>query len=111
MIKRFYLDTSVMGGQFDREFSLDTSPFFDAISKGQFIIIISDLLEAELIRAPQQVRNLLSKIPIRQIERINLTQEAADIADKYIQANVVGRLVGQIVSILPWRHLLKLTCL
>ncbi len=91
MIKRVYLDTSVMGGQFDREFSLDTSPFFDAISKGQFIIIISDLLEAELIRAPQQVRNLLSKIPIRQIERINLTQEAADIADKYIQANVVGK--------------------
>lgn len=91
MIKRVYLDTSIMGGLFDQEFALDTAPFFDAVSNGQFIIIISDLLEAELLRAPQQVRQLLSKIPIQQIERINLTQEAADLADKYILANVVGK--------------------
>ncbi len=64
MIKRVYLDTSVMGGQFDQEFALDTAPFFDAVSNGQFIIIISDLLKAELLRAPQQVRQLLSEIPI-----------------------------------------------
>ena len=54
MIKRVYIDTSVVGGQFDKEFSLDTIPFFNLVSKGQFIIIISDLLEAEPLRAPAQ---------------------------------------------------------
>ena len=91
MIKRIYIDTSVVGGQFDKEFSKDTHPFFDAVSNGQLIIIVSDLLEAELLRAPQLVRDFLLTIPIQQIERIQLTQDAANLADHYIHANVVGQ--------------------
>ncbi len=52
MTKRVYIDTSVVGGQFDEEFSADTIPFFEAVSDGEIIIIVSDLLEAELLRAP-----------------------------------------------------------
>jgi len=52
MIKRVYIDTSVVGGQFDKEFSADTIPLFNAVENGQVIIIVSDLLEAELLRAP-----------------------------------------------------------
>jgi len=33
MKKRIYIDTSVVGGQFDKEFSTDTIPFFEAVSK------------------------------------------------------------------------------
>ncbi len=91
MIKRIYIDTSVVGGQFDKEFSDDTNPFFDAVLNGQFIIIVSDLLEAELLRAPQQVRDFLSTITAQQIESIRLTQEASILADQYIQAKVVGQ--------------------
>ena len=57
MTKRVYIDTSVVGGQFDKEFSADTIPFFEAVAKGLFTIIISDLLEAELLRAPDHVRD------------------------------------------------------
>ncbi len=91
MIKRIYIDTSVVGGQFDEEFSTDTIPFFRAVSNGQFIVIVSDLLEVELLRAPQQVRDFLDTIPTQQIEAIRLTQEAAGLADQYIQAKVVGQ--------------------
>jgi len=91
MIKRVYIDTSVVGGQFDKEFSENTMPFFDAVSKGQFIIIISDLLEAELLRAPQQVKDFLTTIPAQQIEYLSLTQAAAELADQYIHAKVVGQ--------------------
>lgn len=91
MIKRVYIDTSVVGGQFDTEFSADTVPFFEAVSKGQFIIVVSDLLEAELLRAPQQVQDFLTTIPTEQIERIRLNQAAADLADQYILAKVVGQ--------------------
>ena len=91
MIKRVYIDTSVVGGQFDKEFSLDTTPFFNLVSKGHFIIIISDLLEAELLRAPAHVREFITTIPTQQIERIQLNQDAADLANQYIIAKVVGQ--------------------
>lgn len=91
MVKRIYIDTSVVGGQFDKEFSADTIPFFNAGFTGQSIIIVSDLLKAELLRAPQQVRAFLTSIPEKQIENIRLTQEAANLADQYISAKVVGQ--------------------
>lgn len=90
MVKRVYIDTSVIGGLFDKEFSSDTIPFFDAVVEGKFFIIVSDLLEAELLRAPQQVRNFLLTLPKKQIENFNLTLEAAQLADQYIVERVVG---------------------
>lgn len=91
MIKRVYIDTSVVGGQFDKEFSADTIPFFNAVTNGQLIVIVSDLLEAELLRAPQHVKDFLATLPLKQIENIRLTQEAAQLADQYILAKVVGQ--------------------
>ena len=37
------------------------------------------------------MRDFLSTIPAVQLERIRLTQEAANLADQYIQAKVVGQ--------------------
>lgn len=91
MIKRVYIDTSVVGGKFDEEFSEDTIPFFESINKGEIYIIVSDLLEAELLRAPERVRKLLEDIPETFIERIELSEEATNLADKYIEAKVVGK--------------------
>jgi predicted nucleic acid-binding protein len=91
MIKRIYIDTSVVGGQFDKEFSADTIPFFDAVTNGQLIIIVSDLLKAELLRAPQYIRDFLAALPAQQIENIRLTPDAAKLADQYILAKVVGQ--------------------
>jgi hypothetical protein len=91
MKKRVYIDTSVVGGYFDEEFSADTIPFFDTIKYGGIIVIISDLLEAELLRAPKFVRELLKSLPISNVERISLSPEATLLADKYIEAKVVGK--------------------
>jgi hypothetical protein len=49
------------------------------------------LLEAELLRAPEQVREFLATLPATQIENIRLTAEAAELADQYIAAKVVGQ--------------------
>jgi hypothetical protein len=43
------------------------------------------------LRAPQQVRDFLTTIPGRQVEEIQLKEEAADLANQYIQAMVVGQ--------------------
>lgn len=44
-----------------------------------------------MLRAPQQVREFLVTIPAQQIENIRLTQEALNLADRYILAKVVGQ--------------------
>jgi hypothetical protein len=91
VIKRVYIDTSVVGGNFDKEFSEDTLPFFKRVMNGEITIIVSDLLEAELLRAPEFVKELLDNLPETSKETIKLSEEAIMLADKYIEAKVVGR--------------------
>lgn len=42
MKQRIYVDTSVVGGYFDDEFSDDTILFFDRVKNGEIVIILSD---------------------------------------------------------------------
>ena len=58
MKQRIYIDTSVVGGYFDEEFSDPTIRLFMRFEKGEVIFVISDLLDLELISAPEQVREL-----------------------------------------------------
>jgi predicted nucleic acid-binding protein len=48
-------------------------------------------LEAELLGAPDFVKKLLNDIDEKNIERINLDEKATVLADKYIEAKVVGK--------------------
>jgi predicted nucleic acid-binding protein len=91
MKQRVYIDTSVIGGYFDVEFLTDTIPFFERVKNEELIVVVSDLLEAELLRAPHFVKELLPSLPETQIERIRLSPEAIELADKYIEAKVVGK--------------------
>lgn len=50
MIKSLYIDTSVYGGYFDKEFEKETIPFFDNVFKQGIKILISDILELEIYR-------------------------------------------------------------
>ena len=91
MKQRIYIDTSVVGGYFDDEFSADTIPFFERVKNGEIIMIVSDILEAELLRAPDFVKKLLATMPELQTEKVRLSPEAIKLADKYIEAKVVGK--------------------
>lgn len=100
MKPRIYIDTSVVGGYFDDEFSADTIPFFDRVISGEIKIIVPDILEAELLRAPDFVNELLENMPESQIEKVKLSPEAAELADKYIAANLLEKPVEQIANTL-----------
>lgn len=91
MILRVYIDTSVVGGLFDEEFARETIPFFEQVTNGELNLIISDLLEAELMGAPKFVKDYFEGIPKTQIEYVKLSAEATVLADSYISANVVGK--------------------
>ena len=91
MKQRIYIDTSVVGGFFDEEFKDATQRLFKRLEKDEVKFVISDLLELELIQAPKRVSDLLLNYPTDRFERIELTQEIVDLADKYITEKVVGK--------------------
>lgn len=91
MIKRVYIDTSVFGGYFDKEFEKETKPFFDKIIEKRVKIIVSEILELEIYRAPDLVWDFFESIPSDCIERVELTDEARDLSEKYIAEKVVGK--------------------
>jgi hypothetical protein len=91
MIKRVCIDKSLFGGNFDEEFSTNTIPFFDRVRNEEITIIFSDILEAKLLGAPDFVRQLLDSFSNEFIERVRLSKDASELADKYIEAKVVGK--------------------
>jgi len=85
ILRRIYIDTSVVGGYFDKEFSESTVHFFERTLHGEHIILVSDLLEEELKKAPLFVKELLKTLPATTIEQVQLTTEAKILANKYVE--------------------------
>jgi predicted nucleic acid-binding protein len=90
MRQRIYIDTSVVGGYYDEEFKEATIQLFERLDKNEVIFVVSDLLDLELINAPQQVREHLFKYSADKFQRVELTKEAIILADTYIEEKVVG---------------------
>ena len=87
-IMSLFLDTSVIGGYFDKEFEQDTQRLFENINEGKYIAFISDLIDDELLNAPQKVKDVLKKFYYKTIK---VTPECKSLADEYIKENVVGK--------------------
>jgi len=91
MKQKYYFDTSVFGGYFDTEFKIITKLLFETVLKENITILYSELTENELEKAPQRVKEFIIGLPKKLIEFIEITNEAVDLADKYISENVVGK--------------------
>ena len=89
--QRIYLDTSVFGGYFDSEFEEFTKPLFDRIYKGEFIVLLSAVLQRELEPAPEKIINLVKKMDNRYIKFVEENNEALNLATEYITEEVVGQ--------------------
>ena len=82
-----YLDTSIFGGYYDDIFMRETRLLFEKIKAGKYNVFISDLVEGELKKAPENVRNLLNSL---KYELIEVSSECENLADEYIKEKVVG---------------------
>jgi hypothetical protein len=91
MKPRIYIDTSIVGGYFDAEFEVATKALFERFENGEVIFVVSDMLELELIGAPERVRQLLLNFSKDNFVHVSLTAEANDLALKYIEEKVVGK--------------------
>ena len=90
-MERIYIDTSIFGGYFEAEFEQWTKPFIEKFIMGEYKLLYSQLTELELQRAPRKVRNLITSIPVEHLEFLSITAAAENLANQYIQENVVGQ--------------------
>ena len=91
MVKRIYIDTSVVGGFFDNTFAVETKALFERLNNKEVVFVLSDVLKKELLKAPPMVKNLLKQYEEDCFEHVELTPEAEFLANCYIEEGVVGQ--------------------
>jgi hypothetical protein len=87
---RVYADTSVIGGCLDPEFREASARLVQLFKSGRAILVLSDLTQLELEEAPKTVRAVLDLVPEAFREYIELTEEASDLARRYVQEGVLA---------------------
>ncbi|MBX9783717.1 MAG: hypothetical protein K2X48_10535 [Chitinophagaceae bacterium] len=90
MRPRLYFDTSVFGGVYDEDFEEISTLLFGKVKLGQIICVYSDLSETELQNAPKRVRDFFADLPKEHMQLIEVTEEAYELAQKYLDEKVVG---------------------
>jgi hypothetical protein len=65
--------------------------FFNRVFAGEFKLLISDVLIAELDSAPKHVMNFFNSLPDQQIENLSLNEDAINLAESYLNEKVVGQ--------------------
>ena len=119
---RVYIDTSVIAGCLDDEFSLESNQLMEAIKQEKFILLMSDIIVSELINASQSVKDILLSIPQRVIEVVKITPEVLQLRDAYINEGVVtsksindathvaAATIARAAAIISWnfKHIVRL---
>jgi predicted nucleic acid-binding protein len=89
--QRIYIDTSVIGGCFDKEFAEWSNKLFEEFIEGKKIAVISDIVIDEILDAPDEVKEKVSQIPVQFIEQIKKDDEADFLASKYIEMKAISK--------------------
>lgn len=87
---RLYIDTSVIGGCLDEEFSDDSKRLVEAAKSGKAIFVVSDVVFEELLLAPKDVQDVLNTIPAEAVETLTETAAVAELRDAYLAAKILG---------------------
>lgn len=89
--QRIYIDTSVVGGCFDEEFSKWSNKLFEDFVVGNRIAVVSDILIGELSKAPDKIKNKVKEIPAGNLEIINKNDDVISLAESYINNNAINQ--------------------
>ncbi len=104
MKPRLYFDTSVFGEVYDEELEEISTLLFEKVKLGQIICVYSDLSETELENAPKRVKDFFIDLPKEYILKVEVTEEAFELAQKYLDEKWLDRQVPMIVGILQQRQ-------
>ncbi len=86
---KFYIDTSVIGGCFDEEFSKWSNKLFEEFKLGNKIAVISELVIEELKNAPVNIKNKLKEIPNEFLIIVENSNSMIQLAEKYLELKVL----------------------
>lgn len=86
---RVYADTSVFGGAFDEGFDFASRRFFEEVRSGRFHLVLSAVVEDELVKAPDRVRRLYDEISAL-AEFVPVSEEADALHRAYLDAGIVS---------------------
>jgi hypothetical protein len=78
---KVYTDTSVIGGYFDIEFQKWSVELFEEFLQGTKYIVFSELTAQELEFAREEIRNLITEIPLENRIDISISDEAINLAE------------------------------
>ena len=84
MKQRIYIDTSVIGGYYDAPLQEATRQLFARIAEREFDVYFSEINDAELMNAPQRVKEVKDLIPIDCFHQITVTDEVETLSQLYI---------------------------
>src|SRR6202035_2858923 len=86
---RIYIDTSVLGGCFDVEFSEWSNSLMKDFAEGTFLPILSDGAGAEVQDAPEEVREKYEVLLLSDHEFILVTEGVIELADAYQRRRIL----------------------
>jgi predicted nucleic acid-binding protein len=87
---RIYIDTSVIGGCFDKEFAEWSNLLFEDFISGDKIAVISEITNAELQRAPIHIQIRVFDIPDKNLEVVNDNDDIDFLAKKYFEYEAIS---------------------
>lgn len=87
---KVYIDTSVVGGCFDDEFSEESRAFFGMARCGRISLLLSNILADELALAPERVQKVVTELPQDSFAIVTENDASRRLRDEYLKAGVVG---------------------
>ena len=85
---KVYVDTSVFGGFFDREFSDPSKIFFDEIKRQRFTLVSSAVVQAEIEPSPENVRKLFDEM-ITMADMVHVDSATLALQESYLREGIV----------------------
>ena len=85
---RIYADTSVFGGAFDEEFSRPSQQFFRQVLEGRFRLVLSPLVQDELVAAPERVQRFFDEVT-GGADIVRITADATRLQTAYLSFGIL----------------------
>ena len=84
-----YVDTSVIGGCYDQEFHEWSNGLLTDIKAGKFSLFLSELSDAEVQDAPEEVKKIYLEFRNGANRILELSAEVIELADAYLNHDIL----------------------
>lgn len=87
---RIYVDTSVLGGCFDVEFSEWSNGLLEDFRRGRLRAVLSDVTAVEIVRAPAAVQGVHRELLGLGAELVTVSAEVLELVEAYEARAILG---------------------